>query len=237
MNRYIPNQHGAWVMLILPFLFGLVAFGGHSLHILLFISWLLLYLLSFPLLQWIKTGKAYKYRQPALVYAGLSIPVLSLLLIYQPDLIGYGIFLGICFVLNMYYARTRNERALINDIIAIVMFCSFIYPVMYIGRTTDWQLATTLFLIAVLYFVGTALYVKTMLRERGNVHYYIGSIFYHIVICGLVSWMNIGLIISFALLLLRSIILPHFNLKSKHVGIIEICFAVVLYISITILYS
>lgn len=140
-------------------------------------------------------------------------------------------------MLNMYYARTRNERALINDMIAIVMFCSFIYPVMYIGRTTDWRLATTLFVIAVLYFVGTALYVKTMLRERGNVHYYIGSIFYHIVICGLVSWMNIGLIISFALLLLRSIILPHFKLKSKHVGIIEICFAVLLYVSITILYS
>ena len=237
MNRYIPNQHGAWVMLILPFLFGIVAFGGQPIHILLLISWLMLYLLSFPVLQWIKTGKTSKYRQPALVYALLSISAISLLLIYQPALIGYGLFLAICFVPNIYYARTRNERALTNDIIAIVMFCSFIYPVMYTGELTDWRLATILFVIACLYFIGTALYVKTMLRERGNRHYYYGSIVYHIVICGLVSYLHIGLMISFGILLARSIILPHFKLKSKHVGIIEIGFAIFLYLSIVILYS
>lgn len=237
MNRYIPNQHGAWVMLILPFLFGVVAFGAQPIHILLLLCWLILYLLSFPLLQWIKTGKSNQYRQPALVYALLLVPVVSLVLIHQSNLIVYGIFLGLCFVLNMYYARTRNERALINDIIAIVMFCSFIYPVMYTGQIIDWHLATILFIIAGLYFVGTALYVKTMLRERGNRKYYYSSIIYHIVILGLLSWINIGLVISLALLLIRAVILPHFKLKSKHVGIIEMGLAILLLLSISILYS
>lgn len=237
MNRYIPNQHGAWVMLILPFLFGIVAFGAQPIHILLLVCWLLLYLLSFPLLQWIKTGKTNKYRRPALVYTLLLLPVISLLLIYQWNLIVYGIFLGLCFFLNMYYERTRNERALMNDIIAIVMFCSFIYPVMYTGQITDWHLATILFIIAGLYFIGTALYVKTMLRERGNRYYYYASVLYHIVILGLISWINIGLVISFAVLLIRAVILPYFQFKSKHVGIIEIGLALLLFLSISILYS
>lgn len=51
MKKYIPNQHGAWAMLVLPFLFGVAASRGQLIHIPLFVCWLLIYLFSFPLLQ------------------------------------------------------------------------------------------------------------------------------------------------------------------------------------------
>lgn len=51
MKKYIPNQHGAWAMLVLPFLFGVAASQGQPIHIPLFACWLLIYLFSFPLLQ------------------------------------------------------------------------------------------------------------------------------------------------------------------------------------------
>lgn len=59
MKKYIPNQHGAWAMLVLPFLLGVAASKGQFIHIPLFICWLLIYLFSFPLLQGVKTGSSH----------------------------------------------------------------------------------------------------------------------------------------------------------------------------------
>ena len=87
LKHYIPNQHGAWAMLVLPFLFGMAASTPGWIHALLFACWLLIYLLMFPLLQWVRTGKGDRYRKPALLYGTLLVPAGTALALLRPDVI------------------------------------------------------------------------------------------------------------------------------------------------------
>ncbi|MDO3412332.1 YwiC-like family protein [Saccharibacillus sp. CPCC 101409] len=238
INRYLPNQHGAWAMLLLPFLTGLSAAGGSIDHIPLFLCWLLMYLFSFPLLQWIKTGKKERYFKPAALYGALLVPLAAVVIAAEPRLIGYGALLLILFAIPVYYAKMKNERALLNDIAAIVLFCSFIYPVVYVsaGSEADWGRTTLLFILLGLYFVGTALYVKTIIREKKNPRYYRLSLAYHTLLLPFAAWLSVPLLVPFAILLLRAAVLPKRNLKVKQTGMAEVGFALMLYVSVVLAY-
>lgn len=214
-------------MLVMPFICGLSVAGVSAYHALLFSAWLVLYLFSFPLLLWIKTGKTSRYRKPTWIYGILLLPLLAAVVYVWPLLFIYGIVLVLFFIPNIYYARTRNERALLNDLIAIFMFCSFVYPTAYVGGQINWMDIHILFCALVLYFAGTALYVKTMIRERKNPVYYYVSVGYHLLLLGLAVWWNPWLALPALILLIRSLGLPHFNLKIKAVGITEIGCAVI----------
>ncbi|MBT2289330.1 YwiC-like family protein [Paenibacillus albidus] len=231
MKRYIPNQHGAWAMLILPFLFGVAASGGHYLHIPLFVCWLLIYLFSFPLLQWVKTRRSDRYGKPVLVYGALLVPFILYMIISVPNLFWFALPLIPLFAVNVYFAKTKNERALLNDISAILAFCLMVYPVFYVGEGESWEMATNLFVLSVLYFIGTALYVKTIIRERKNPYYYYASVIYHIimVVLGLLFWPAVAAA-PLVVLLLRAIILPKTGVTAKQTGISEIGFSAMLYL-------
>ncbi|EZP78790.1 hypothetical protein H839_02941 [Parageobacillus genomosp. 1] len=43
----VPKQHGAWAMLIVPFLLGAYAGGFTWLHVPLFVGWFFLYLATY----------------------------------------------------------------------------------------------------------------------------------------------------------------------------------------------
>ncbi|WP_438492604.1 YwiC-like family protein [Paenibacillus sp. IHBB 3054] len=236
MRKYIPNQHGAWAMLILPFLFGVASSKGQFIHIPLFVCWLLIYLFSFPLLQWVKTGKLERYLQPMRVYGILLLPFILYLVIAEPKLLGFVLPLVPLFAVNLYYAKTKNERALLNDICAILAFCLIIYPVFYVGKGEGWGAVTELFLLSVLYFIGTALYVKTVIRERNNIRFYYGSVLYHLLfaVAGLLLFPS--LLAPLVILLLRAAILPKTGITAKRTGMIEIGFSLMLYVSVLVLY-
>ncbi|OWA37467.1 hypothetical protein B9G55_05275 [Saccharibacillus sp. O16] len=238
MNRYIPNQHGAWAMLLMPFLLGMSAAGAVLVHIPLFLCWLVMYLFSFPVLQWIKTGKKERYLKPSLLYGLMLVPLAATVALSEPKLIGYGALLLILFAIPARYAKAKNERALLNDIVAILLFCSFIYPVVYVGAGSeaDWTQTTQLFLLIGLYFIGTALYVKTVIREKKNPRYYQASITYHVLLIPFAVWLSLPLAAAFSLLLMRAILLPKLKLNVKHTGMVEIGFALTLYLFVMLAY-
>lgn len=225
-------------MLLLPFLLGLSIAGASPVHIPLFLCWTFMYLLSFPVLQWIKTGRKERYLKPSLLYAAISIPLAVIVVAAEPKLIGYGVLLLAAFAIPAYFAKNKNERALLNDVVAILLFCSFIYPVVYVsaGAEADWIQTTRLFLLLGLYFVGTAVYVKTVIREKKNPRYYQASIAYHMLLIPFAAWLSLTLALPFAALLLRAIFLPKMGLKIKQTGIAEIGFAVLLYVSVLLVY-
>ncbi|WP_342423939.1 YwiC-like family protein [Paenibacillus sp. FSL E2-0178] len=236
MKKYIPNQHGAWAMLVLPFLFGVAASRGQLIHIPLFVCWLLIYLFSFPLLQGVKTRKFKRYAHPLKLYGILLLPLIIYLVAAEPVLLWFVLPLVPLFAVNLYYARTKNERALLNDISAIVAFCLIIYPVFYVGQGGSWQTTTELFVLAVLYFTGTALYVKTVIRERNNIRFYYGSVLYHLLVAVAGLFLFPSLLVPLLILLLRAAILPKTGITAKRTGIIEIGFSVMLYVSVLVLY-
>ncbi|AIQ52786.1 YwiC-like family protein [Paenibacillus sp. FSL R7-0331] len=236
MKQYIPNQHGAWAMLILPFLFGIASSAGKAIHIPLFICWLLIYLFSFPLLQGVKTGRFQRYAKPLKLYGLLLIPFAGYLVIAEPELIWFVLPLLPLFAVNLYFAKRKNERALVNDISAIIAFSLIIYPVFYVGQGESWRTATELFLLSALYFTGTALYVKTIIRERNNIRYYYVSVAYHLLLAAAGLLLFPSLLVPLLILLLRAAVLPKTGITAKRTGITEIFFSAMLYAGVLILY-
>ncbi|AHK39360.1 ywiC-like family protein [Bacillus anthracis] len=54
MKLVIPKQHGAWAMLVIPFLLSVILGKPTIYHIPLFIAWFFIYLATYPFLMYIK---------------------------------------------------------------------------------------------------------------------------------------------------------------------------------------
>lgn len=229
MRGYIPNQHGAWAMLIVPFLFGTFAATPNWTHVLLFACWLLIYLLSFALLQLVKTGKKNVYLRPVIVYGAALVPPVALLLWLRPDLAPFAALFAPLFAVNWHYAARNRERAFWNDLAAVIQFSFIVFVAYRTGGGTDWRLAAELFALSVLYFTGTIFYVKTMIREKHNPRYYRLSVGYHLLLLAAVGllfpWL---LLVPLSILLLRAVVSPRTRMSVKQSGILEIVYACVI---------
>ncbi|AHK39359.1 ywiC-like family protein [Bacillus anthracis] len=126
------------------------------------------------------------------------------------------------FIVNMYYARQKNERALRNDISAIIVFCigglvSYYFSMKLIDKT-----ALFIALISFLYFLGSTFYVKTMIREKNNPKYRFISWGYHILLMIIVFAINPWCSLIFIPSVIRAIILYGKKISIIKVGILEI---------------
>lgn len=238
LKYYIPNQHGAWAMLIVPFLFGMIISEPNPQHLLLFVCWLLVYLMMFPVLQWLRTKKTNQYRNPILLYGTILAPIAIWLLILRPKMILIALMFIPLFLVNAYFAKTKNERALINDIAAIVQFSLMVFISFVIGEGTNYSVATELFFVSVLYFVGTAFYVKTIIREKNNKSFYYFSVGYHCCLVLLsVCFLPWLMVLPAGVLLIRAIWFPRTKISVKQSGIREIVFSIVVLMSVWLTYG
>lgn len=230
IRDFIPNQHGAWAMLVVPFLFGMLASSPGAIHGLLFVCWLLIYLFMFPLLQWIRTGKAKaaRYRKPLLFYGALLVPAALLLVLLRPAVLAMSLLFVPLFAVNALYAKRKRERALLNDIAAIVQFSLMVFISYHLGGGTDLRLATELFLISTGYFIGTAYYVKTIIRERNNKRFYVYSVVYHLLLAFLaLCFLSPALQLAALVLLARAVWFPRTKITVKQSGMLEIVYSVI----------
>lgn len=78
MKVFIPKQHGAWAMLVIPFILGMFAGGADVKHIPLFCGWLFLYLAASPAMMMVKKKNIVYYQKWVLIY---GIPAVVFLLI------------------------------------------------------------------------------------------------------------------------------------------------------------
>ncbi|UHA74274.1 YwiC-like family protein [Paenibacillus sp. 481] len=227
LRASFPNQHGAWAMLIVPFLIGMFAAKPNWTHLWLALAWFAAYCTSFAVLQWVKTGKEWVYKQPCLIYGRAFVLFAAILLFLRPDVWWMGAVMLPLFRVNMWYAKRKEERHLGNDIIAVAQFCWMLIIAFEVGGGTDWGLAWRAFAVCMLYFVGAVLYVKTMIREKGSPTYYAASLSVH-----LIAAIAAGLMISpwvavpYGVLFLRAVWMPNMKVTVRQVGLGEIAFVV-----------
>jgi len=224
---YIPNQHGAWAMLVIPFLLGMFAADAKLLHLLLFAGWLLVYLFTFPLLQGIRTRKWRIYGKPLLFYGCLLLPVGAGLLLLHPALLRMLPWFIPLFLVNCYYAKRNKERSLVNDLAAVIQFSLAVFVAYEVGGGSDLRLAAELFALSAIYFTGTIFYVKTIIRERNNKRYYWYSVSYHLAACAVGAiWFPPLLLLALAILLARAAWAPHTGITAKKSGMLEIGYSI-----------
>ncbi|WP_210617654.1 YwiC-like family protein [Mammaliicoccus lentus] len=219
-----PNQHGVWSMIVLPIAFGIAVGGFSFLHLLLYLGVLAVYFMSDQVFFYLKKRK----KQKGYLYtAGIFLIVVLIsfipIVFLRPETF-YIFFLMIPLSLvNAYFAKKKNERAFTNDLIAVIIFCLFgIISTLLNQSLLDVNKWFTVFIISFLYFFGTILYVKTMIREKKSQKYKWSSWLYHafIVLIGLL--IHPIIMVMYIPSLVRAIVLYGRKIKIMHVGMIEI---------------
>ncbi|MGG3871006.1 YwiC-like family protein [Brevibacillus laterosporus] len=224
----IPHEHGGWAMVSVPFLFGMLAGKPQWMHILLFLAWLFLYLSSYPFLQYMKrTTRAEHLLKWGLLYGLLALICLIPALVSNPFLCAFALPLLILLLVNVWHAKRKKERAIVNDLCAILIFS--------IGGAASYLLAggefdvtmAAIVLFSWLHFMGSAFFVKSVFRERDNKRWIMYAHIYHgllLVIPWLIGfpWMTIAYVYS----TVRAFVYAGKAMRPWKAGIIEIIGAV-----------
>ena len=121
-----------------------------------------------------------------------------------------------------WLAWRRRERSLLGGVVTVAA-ASLLglvarHPVPHVPD------AVTLVAVAACfgYFAGTVLYVKTMIRERGDERFHWLSALAHGAATVAMTWLSPWLVLVFALLTIRAAVMPAFRVSPKAVGIGEI---------------
>jgi FtsH-binding integral membrane protein len=227
LQLLIPKQHGAWGMLTIPFFLGAYAGGFTWFHIPLFIGWLALYLATYALLTAIKLKRKKEYLSWFYRYISVAVMMLLIPIYSHMKLIYFGIAMIPFFIVNMYYARKKKERVLVNDVAAITNFCIGGIASFYIGSGQFNMNALELFMFCFLFFIGSTFYVKTMIREKNNPVYKWLSWSYHLLlIIGLICAGYPMFVVAYIPSMIRAFYLYGKSLPIKKIGVSEIVNAV-----------
>lgn len=208
-------------MLIVPWLTGVLAAGFRWTHLPLLGAWLAGYLLSYYVLQSVKTRRPSRFRPQLLLYGPVTAVLGLLVVIVRPPVLAYAPAFVVLLTVNGYFAWRRRERALLNDLASVVQSCLMVLVAATVADAAVGPVVPA-FAAVVLYFAGTVLYVKTMIRERGNTPYHRASVIYHVLALGAAALLTLPIAAVFVLLLVRAAVLPRHRLAPKHVGVIEI---------------
>jgi hypothetical protein len=220
-RRFLPPQHGAWAMLAVPYFAGLFVVGYRWPDLPLAGAWIAAYLLSYYLFQAVKSRRPGRYRQQITLYGALAAPLAAVVVMSRPAVLWFAPAYATLSTVNAWYAWRRRERALLNNAASVVQSCLTIFVAATIAGATP-RAALGAFLVCLAYFGGTVLYVKTMIRERGNPTYRRWSIGYHLIVFTVATWLSPWTAVLFGWLLIRAALLPARGWSPKRVGLLEI---------------
>lgn len=220
----ISNQYGALVMAFVPFLYGIFASGLRFEHLWLGLSWLFLYLFSYPFFALFTKNNKQRYQKWAAIYLSLSTLFAFPLLLSHFSLLQFCVPILPLAAIQMHYEKQKDERNLINDIAGILTFGVVGMASFYLATH---QYNIEMLLHPTLFFIATTLYVKSVARERKNPRYLHFSLSAHLCL-GIIyfGFQYYPIALAYLVGLIRAIVVPKKNLKIKQVGMLE--FAVVL---------
>ncbi len=167
---WVPDQHGAWAMLAAPLVLGTVLGGATWLHLLLAAAWFVAYFAFHATGLWLKSRRKARYRPPVLAYGAITAVVGGTLLVLDPQLLWWAPVFAPLLVISLWCSARRRDRSLLNDGATVLAACAMAVVAWRLGAfpydapAAAWAVAAVLWV----YFFGTAFYVKTMIRERGN---------------------------------------------------------------------
>src|SRR5665648_639280 len=166
--------------------------GPRWVHLWLLAAWLIGYLAFRATAGWLRSGRKPRYRPPVLAYGAATAVVGGALLAVEPQPLRWAVVYPPLLVASLWFSARRAERALLNDLLTIAAAALMAVVAYGLGVPDDawltgaasgaaWLLAAAVFA----YLAGTALYIKTMIRERGNRAMYRASVAYHAVVAAL----------------------------------------------------
>ena len=207
VNPWVPNQHGAWPMLIIPVLMGLVwgwqlifsstaaepssADTGIALligvsilrTIALTVAWIVGYFAFFAWGLWIKIRKGTPRRAEAqkalLVYGSICAVAAVISLLMRPSLILWAVPLAPLVIAALYETWKHRPRSLLSGVSTTIASALLVPISVHAIAGISSDRAWWWAAVLAVYFSGTIFFVKTMIRERNNRRFWFVSMGYH----------------------------------------------------------
>ncbi len=180
--------------------------------------WLVGYLAYHAAGRWLRSDRRRRDRAPVLVYGSLAAVLGILTLAVAPRVLRwvpvYAPLLGI----SLWLIGHGQERSVTNDAVTVVAACLMAAVTFDAGDGEQWAALWEVTGILAAYFLGTVLYVKTMIRERGRRAFVESSIAYHAVAAVaagaavLVGWRSWWLVATGVALTARAAVGPVVNM-------------------------
>lgn len=168
----LPHEHGAWAMLIAPLVTGIGVAGILNADVLLFaLTAFNFFLLRFPLMLALKS-RAVDTRALALrwsvIYGAVTFISGAILLLstQQWILVGLGALGFATLTVYLWLAARRAEMTIWGEWIGIAGLALGAPGAYIVAKDAFDAAAIALYLLNVLYFAGTVLYVKFKVREQ-----------------------------------------------------------------------
>ena len=188
-------------MLAVPLLVGTVLGRPAWVHLPLAVLWCVGYLAFYATGLWLKSRFKARWWPPVRAYGIATVVPAVAVLVLRPDLLAWVPLFVPLVAVSLWSSYRRRERSLLNDGATVLAACLMV-PVAFAAGTgpapggwpgltlpdgvtglagTGWPQVWAVFALVLAYFAGTVLYVKTLVRERGERPYLVASLVYHLV--------------------------------------------------------
>ncbi len=229
---WIPRQHGAWAMLLVPVLLGVAASTPNPWQLAVAALALAAYLASATLQAWSRARRPPAYRLPIAVYGTIAAILGVLLLVVFPALALAAIVVVPAGIIVFRGAQPGTRRDLANSLVQVAQALVLLPATAYVSGVFELDRVIPYTLVLAGYQVGTVLVVRSVLRERGNEAFARLSVGFHVALIVIAAvWLPPAYAVLAAGLTARAIGLPLAQrrmargprpMRPVHVGIVEI---------------
>ena len=237
---WVPDQHGAWAMIIVPFIVGLLLVlpyrpldGGDAA---LGITWLIGYFAYHAAVLILKSPpkRRHQYYGPLITYGSIAgIAGLVTLWFRGWEILWWTPLYAVLLGTSLYLASSKRERSLLSGVLTVVASCGLM-GVLRSTADVDFVRPDEIAVIAAVtaYFVGTVFHVKALIRERNKPASAWRSVVYHaVLLAGLVlavamGWLSWPWLIWGAAMVARAYLMPKRSWRPAQIGIVEIVLSV-----------
>jgi hypothetical protein len=231
-TTWVPRQHGAWAMLLLPLLLGVAASQPSPWQVPLGAAAVAGYLASAAIQAWRRARRPPELRAPIVVFGGAFALLGTLLVVAFPILLAL-LVVGIpATALVIAGARPGAKRELVGSLAQVALALLLVPAAAIVSEVAEVATVVALTAVAAGYLVGSVLVVRSVLRARDDPRFAVASVAFHLV-CLLVAALTLpwAYAVLFAGLAARAAALPVIRaraargprpLRPIHVGIVEI---------------
>lgn len=168
VRHWVPNQHGAWAMLAVPFLLGVAASTAAPWQAWLAVTSVLGYLASAAGQGWLRARRREPYTPPVLAY-GIAFTAMGLtLLVVFPALLATLVVLGPTAALIVAGARPGTRRDLVNSFAQAIQALVLVPSAAWVSGDFRPDAVAVATGVAAAYLLGVVLVVRSVLRERNS---------------------------------------------------------------------
>ena len=233
-GRFLPPQHGAWAFVAVPLVLGWSVTSWTPVLVPFSLAWVAAYPASYFALQ-VRYGRGRRRPTgPLALWGGAAGALGAVALAGRPWLVWAGLVWAASFVVNAAFARRNDERSIANDLILVGQSASVLPVVALLGLASYDSLvpppigdvprdAWVLTAACAMWFTGSVLHVKSLIRERRDPRWMWTSRWYHMAVLPVAVLLSPWLAVPFGFSLVRAwAVTPARGLRPAAIGAVEI---------------